>query len=45
MPRLLGWSITFQVIDPAILPKKRIRPKRTLNVLLAGVVSLEYLDR
>jgi uncharacterized protein involved in exopolysaccharide biosynthesis len=33
-------DITFQVIDHAIPPEKRIKPKRTLNVLLAGVVSL-----
>ncbi len=33
-------DITFQVIDPAIPPEKRIKPKRTQNVLLAGVVSL-----
>ncbi|MDI6754546.1 MAG: GNVR domain-containing protein, partial [Thermodesulfobacteriota bacterium] len=48
-------DITFQVIDQAIPPEKRIKPKRTLNVLLAGVVSLflgvflafflEYLSR
>lgn len=48
-------DITFQVIDPAIPPEKRIKPKRTLNVLLAGVASLflgvflvfflEYLDK
>jgi len=33
-------ELTFQVIDPAIPPEKRIKPKRTLNVMLAGVVSL-----
>ncbi len=33
-------DLTFQVIDPAIPPEKRIKPKRTQNVLLAGVVSL-----
>jgi uncharacterized protein involved in exopolysaccharide biosynthesis len=33
-------DITFQVIDQAIPPEKRIKPKRTQNVLLAGVVSL-----
>jgi tyrosine-protein kinase Etk/Wzc len=33
-------DITFQVIDPAVPPEKRIKPKRTLNVMLAGVVSL-----
>jgi len=33
-------DITFQVIDPAIAPEKRIKPKRTLNVMLAGMVSL-----
>ena len=48
-------DITFQVIDPAITPEKRIKPKRTQNVMLAGVVSLflgvflvfflEYLDK
>lgn len=48
-------DITFQVIDPAIPPEMRIKPKRTQNVLLAGVVSLflgiflvfflEYLDK
>jgi uncharacterized protein involved in exopolysaccharide biosynthesis len=31
---------TFQVIDRAIAPEKRIKPKRRLNVMLAGVVSL-----
>jgi len=48
-------DLTFQVIDPAIPPEKRIKPKRTQNVMLAGVVSLflgvffvfllEYLDK
>jgi uncharacterized protein involved in exopolysaccharide biosynthesis len=48
-------DITFQVIDPAIPPEKRIKPKRTQNVMLAGAVSLffglllvfflEYLDK
>jgi tyrosine-protein kinase Etk/Wzc len=48
-------DITFQVIDPAIPPEKRIKPKRTLNVALAAVVSLflsiflvfllEYVER
>ncbi len=48
-------DITFQVIDPAIPPEKRIKPKRTQNVMLAGVVSLflsvflvfflEYLEK
>lgn len=48
-------DITFQVIDEAIPPEKRFKPKRTQNVLLAGVVSiflgillvffLEYLDK
>jgi len=48
-------DITFQIIDPAIPPEKRIKPKRTQNVMLAGVVSLffglllvfflEYLDK
>jgi tyrosine-protein kinase Etk/Wzc len=33
-------DITFQVIDPAIPPEKRIKPKRTLNVMLAGMASL-----
>jgi len=33
-------DLTFQVIDPAIPPEMRIKPKRTQNVLLAGVVSL-----
>jgi len=33
-------GITFQVIDRAIPPKKGIKPKRRLNVMLAGVVSL-----
>jgi len=33
-------DITFQVIDSAIPPDKRIKPKRMLNVMLAGVVSL-----
>ncbi|MFH2013260.1 MAG: Wzz/FepE/Etk N-terminal domain-containing protein [Pseudomonadota bacterium] len=33
-------GITFQVIDRAIPPEKRIRPKRTLIVMLAGVTSL-----
>ena len=33
-------DITFQVIDSAIPPDKRIKPKRRLNVMLAGVVSL-----
>jgi len=33
-------DITFQVIDRAIPPEKRIKPKRRLNVMLAGVVSL-----
>lgn len=47
-------DITFQIIDPAIPPEKRIKPKRTLNVMIAGVASLflgifvvfflEYLD-
>jgi tyrosine-protein kinase Etk/Wzc len=48
-------DLTFQVIDTAIPPEKRIKPKRTLNVALAGVVSLflsiflvfflEYVER
>ena len=33
-------DITFQVIDRAIPPEKGIKPKRRLNVMLAGVVSL-----
>jgi len=33
-------DIAFQVIDRAIPPEKRIKPKRKLNVMLAGVVSL-----
>jgi tyrosine-protein kinase Etk/Wzc len=33
-------ELTFQVIDRAIAPEKRIKPKRALNVMLAGVVSL-----
>ena len=33
-------DITFQVIDRAIPPEKRIKPKRRLNVMLAAVVSL-----
>jgi tyrosine-protein kinase Etk/Wzc len=35
-------DITFQVIDPAIPPEQRIKPKRTLNVMLAGVASLFF---
>jgi len=47
-------DIAFQVIDTAVPPEKRIKPKRTLIVMLAGVVSafagiflvffLEYLE-
>jgi len=33
-------DITFQVIDRAVPPEKRIKPKRTQIVMLAGVVSL-----
>jgi tyrosine-protein kinase Etk/Wzc len=33
-------DIAFQIIDTAIAPEKRIKPKRKLNVMLAGVVSL-----
>ena len=33
-------DVTFQVIDRAIPPKERIKPKRRLNVMLTGVVSL-----
>jgi tyrosine-protein kinase Etk/Wzc len=35
-------DITFQVIDPAVPPEKRIKPKRTQNVMLAGVASLFF---
>jgi len=48
-------DITFQVIDRAIPAEKRIKPKRTLNVMIAGAVSLflgiflvfflEYLEK
>ena len=47
-------DVTFQVIDRAIPPEKRIKPKRKLNVMLAGIVSffvgiflvffLEYME-
>ena len=33
-------DVTFQIIDRAIPPEKRIKPKRKLNVMLAGIVSL-----
>ena len=33
-------GITFQVIDRAIPPEKKIKPKRRRNVMFAGVVSL-----
>jgi uncharacterized protein involved in exopolysaccharide biosynthesis len=33
-------DIAFQVIDRAIPPEKRIKPKRKRNVKLAGIVSL-----
>jgi uncharacterized protein involved in exopolysaccharide biosynthesis len=33
-------DITFQVIDRAIPPDKRIKPKRRQNVMFAGAVSL-----
>ncbi|MBW1715244.1 MAG: hypothetical protein JRJ77_05360 [Deltaproteobacteria bacterium] len=33
-------DITFQVIDRAVPPEKRVKPKRKLNVMLAGIVSL-----
>ncbi|MBE9574797.1 MAG: hypothetical protein IMF20_06675 [Proteobacteria bacterium] len=33
-------DITFQVIDRAIPPEKRVKPKRKLNVMLSGIVSL-----
>jgi tyrosine-protein kinase Etk/Wzc len=33
-------DVTFQIIDRAISPEKRIKPKRKLNVMLAGIVSL-----
>jgi uncharacterized protein involved in exopolysaccharide biosynthesis len=35
-------DITFQVVDPAVPPEKRIKPKRTQNVMLAGVASLFF---
>jgi tyrosine-protein kinase Etk/Wzc len=35
-------DITFQVIDPAVPPEKRIKPRRTLNVILAGIASLFF---
>ncbi len=48
-------DIAFQVIDKAIPPEKRIKPKRRINVMLAAVVSLfagiflvfflEYLEK
>jgi len=48
-------DITFQVIDRAIAPEKRLKPKRTMMVAIAGVVSLflgiflvfflEYLEK
>jgi tyrosine-protein kinase Etk/Wzc len=33
-------DITFQVVDSAVAPQKKIKPKRALNVLIAGVGSL-----
>lgn len=33
-------DIAFQVIDKAIPPEKKIKPKRRLNAMLAAVVSL-----
>ena len=33
-------GITFQVIDRAIPPEKKIKPKRRQKVMFAGVVSL-----
>jgi uncharacterized protein involved in exopolysaccharide biosynthesis len=33
-------DITFQVIDRAIPPEKKIKPKRKLIVMLVGVISL-----
>ena len=33
-------KITFQIIDRAIPPDKKIKPKIKLNIMLAGVVSL-----
>ncbi len=48
-------DLAFQIIDPAVAPEKRSRPKRTLNVMITGLASLflgvflafflEYLDR
>lgn len=48
-------DVTFQVIDTAIPPEKKIKPKRALNIVLAAVGSLflsiflvfilEYLER
>lgn len=48
-------DITFQVIDPAVPPEKRFKPKRALNIMLAGVASsffglilvffLEYIEK
>ncbi len=48
-------EITFQVIDPAIPPEKPVKPRKALNAMLAGVVSLfigiflvfflEYLEK
>ncbi len=35
-------DLTFQVIDKAIPPEKRIKPRRTLNVLMAAVASLVF---
>ena len=33
-------EVAFQIIDPAIPPEKKIKPKRALIVMLAGTVSL-----
>jgi capsule polysaccharide export protein KpsE/RkpR len=33
-------GITFQVIEPAIPPEKKIKPKRKLIVMVAGITSL-----
>jgi tyrosine-protein kinase Etk/Wzc len=35
-------DITFQIIDAAVAPEKRIRPKRTLNVIVGGLASLSF---
>ena len=33
-------EISFSVLDSAIPPFRRIKPKRTLNVMLGGVVGV-----